>query len=32
MTMVKDAMEHAMILTVPLKVEIGAGKNWLEAH
>ncbi len=32
MTLVKDAMEHAMTLSVPLKVEIGAGKNWLEAH
>ena len=32
MSLVKDAMEHAMDLTVPLKVEIGAGKNWLEAH
>jgi DNA polymerase-1 len=31
-TLVRDAMEHAMNLTVPLKVEIGAGKNWLEAH
>jgi DNA polymerase-1 len=32
MTLVKDAMEHAMTLSVTLKVEIGAGKNWLEAH
>jgi DNA polymerase-1 len=30
--LVKDAMEHAMKLTVPLKVEDGCGKNWLEAH
>ncbi|MEI6397767.1 MAG: DNA polymerase I [Pseudomonadota bacterium] len=32
MALIKDAMEHAMTITVPLKVEIGAGKNWLEAH
>jgi DNA polymerase-1 len=29
---VKDAMEHAMNLRVPLVVEIGHGRNWLEAH
>jgi DNA polymerase I len=32
MILIKDSMEHAMTLSVPLKVEIGAGKNWLEAH
>ena len=32
MSLVRDSMEHAMNLSVPLKVEIGAGKNWLEAH
>ena len=30
--MVKFEMEHAMKLDVPLKVDIGIGKNWLEAH
>ena len=29
---IRTAMEHAMELNVPLKVEIGTGKNWLEAH
>ena len=30
--MVKEAMEGAMQLDVPLKVDIGTGKNWDEAH
>ncbi len=30
--LVRDAMEQAMKLSVPLKVEVGAGSNWLEAH
>ena len=30
--MVKETMENVMILEVPLLVEIGRGKNWLEAH
>lgn len=30
--MVKKEMEHAIKLDVPLKVDVGAGKNWLEAH
>jgi DNA polymerase-1 len=30
--MVKDKMENAIELTVPIKVEIGVGNNWLEAH
>ncbi|MBF0358277.1 MAG: DNA polymerase I [Magnetococcales bacterium] len=30
--MVKEAMEGAMSLTVPLKVDMGVGKNWDEAH
>ncbi len=30
--MVRDAMEHAITLAVPLKVEIGTGPSWLEAH
>lgn len=28
----RDFMEHAAELTVPLKVDIGIGKNWDEAH
>ena len=31
-TMVKTEMENAYKLTVPLDVEIGLGKDWLEAH
>ncbi len=30
--MIKHEMEQAFIMTVPLEVEIGLGKNWLEAH
>lgn len=30
--MIKDNMEHAMKLKVPLLVEVGVGANWLEAH
>ncbi len=29
---IRTAMEHAMELNVPLKVAVGTGKNWLEAH
>jgi DNA polymerase-1 len=29
---VKYEMENAMDLGVPLLVEVGSGKNWLEAH
>jgi len=25
-------MEHAMTLETPIKVELGVGANWLEAH
>ena len=28
---VKEAMEKAVQLDVPLEVEIGAGKNWMDA-
>ena len=31
-TMIKYEMENAFSLEVPLTVEIGAGKDWLEAH
>ena len=31
-TMMKDIMENAYPLSVPLTVDIGAGKNWSEAH
>jgi len=30
--MVRDAMEHAMALEVPLVVDIGVGASWGEAH
>ncbi len=31
-TLVREVMEGAMELDVPLVVDIGTGKNWLEAH
>ena len=31
-TLVRDCMGHAMELRVPLKVDMGVGENWLEAH
>jgi len=30
--LIKDKMENAMKMEVPLEVELGTGKNWLEAH
>ena len=30
--MIKHEMENAFTLTVPLEVEMGMGRNWLEAH
>lgn len=30
--MIKHEMENAYILSVPLEVELGEGRNWLEAH
>ena len=29
---VKNSMENAVTLNIPIKVDIGTGKNWLEAH
>src|SRR5262249_1739455 len=29
---VRDCMEHAVDLSVPLKVDFGHGRSWLEAH
>jgi len=29
---IKNEMENAFKLDVPLEVEMGSGKNWLEAH
>ena len=31
-TLVKNEMENAFQMKVPLEVEIGTGQNWLEAH
>ncbi len=31
-TMVKEEMEGVMKLSIPLKVDMGVGKNWAEAH
>lgn len=31
-SIVKDKMENAVKLSIPLTVEIGTGENWLEAH
>jgi DNA polymerase-1 len=30
--LVKEEMEGVLVLSVPIKVDIGAGKNWDEAH
>ncbi len=30
--LVKEEMQHAMVLEVPVVVEAGFGKNWLQAH
>jgi DNA polymerase-1 len=30
--LVKDCMENAIKLSVPLEIEMGVGNNWLEAH
>ncbi len=31
-SIVKEKMEKAIALRVPVKVDIGLGKNWLDAH
>lgn len=31
-SIVKNEMENAITLSVPVKVDIGIGKNWLDAH
>jgi DNA polymerase-1 len=30
--MIQYEMENAFKLAVPLEIELGIGKNWLEAH
>lgn len=30
--LVKEIMEHAAVLSVPMKVDVGVGDNWAEAH
>jgi DNA polymerase-1 len=30
--MIVEKMQHAVNLSVNLKVDLGKGKNWLEAH
>ncbi len=30
--LVRDCMEHAVELTIPLRVDFGHGRTWLEAH
>ena len=30
--LVKNEMESAISLSIPLTAEVGIGKNWLEAH
>ena len=29
---IKDEMERAYAMTIPLIVDLGEGQNWLEAH
>jgi DNA polymerase-1 len=31
-TKVIELMKTAVLLDVPMEVEVGVGKNWLEAH
>jgi DNA polymerase-1 len=32
MALIREKMEQAIPLEVPLEVEMGVGANWLEAH
>ena len=32
MPIIEETMKTAIKMTVPVEVEIGTGKNWLEAH
>jgi DNA polymerase-1 len=32
LAIIENEMENAFKLDVPLELEIGIGKNWLEAH
>ncbi|MCL4109904.1 UNVERIFIED_CONTAM: hypothetical protein GTU68_003272 [Idotea baltica] len=32
MPVIKEAMQTALPMSVPIKVELGTGENWLEAH
>ena len=31
-SIIRETMEDALPLSVPVEVDIGIGKNWLEAH
>jgi DNA polymerase-1 len=31
-TLVRDEMANAVPLTVPLKIDVGWGRSWLDAH
>jgi DNA polymerase-1 len=31
-SLIKEEMENAFVLAVPLDVEVGYGNNWLQAH
>jgi DNA polymerase I-like protein with 3'-5' exonuclease and polymerase domains len=32
MPVIQEAMQTALPMNVPIKVEMGTGTNWLEAH
>ncbi len=31
-SIIKDSMENVLNTTVPLKIDVGEGASWLEAH